>query len=305
MAGFIIVLIFLILIFGLPTLFLFFFTVDQQSVAVIESFGKFQRLARPGLNIKIPFVEGIAGKLNMRVQQLDVAVETKTKDNVFVNVIVSVQYYVLENRVYEAFYRLNDAEKQITSYVFDVVRAKVPQITLDNVFENKDDIANAVKSELETLMDDFGYGILKALVTDIDPNSKVKDAMNEINAAERLKVAAIEKGEAEKILQVKAAEAEAESKALQGKGIADQRTAIILGLQESMESFRSAIDDATSADVMNLVLMTQYFDTLKDIGASSKTNSIIIPHSPGSLNELSDQIRNAIITAQETTKQVD
>lgn len=296
---------FFLVVFIVPAVFSFFYTVEQQTIAIVEFFGKFSRIAGPGLNFKIPFVERVAGRVNMRVQQLDVSVETKTKDNVFVNVIVSVQYFILEKRVYEAFYKLNNAERQITSFVFDVVRAKVPQIILDDVFEKKDDIADAVKNELSNLMDDFGYGIVKALVTDIDPNAKVKDAMNEINAAQRLKVAAYEKGEAEKILKVKSAEAEAESKALQGKGIADQRQAIILGLQESMESFQKAIDGATSADVMNLVLMTQYFDTLKDIGASSHTNSILIPHSPGSLDDLSAQIRNAIITAREVGKEQD
>jgi regulator of protease activity HflC (stomatin/prohibitin superfamily) len=295
------IIVLLLVIFVVPALFLFFYTVDQQTIAVVEFFGKFARIAGPGLNLKIPYVERIAGRVNMRVQQLDVAVETKTKDNVFVNVIVSVQYFVLPDRVYEAFYKLNDAERQITSFVFDVVRAKVPQIILDDVFEKKDDIADAVKNELSNLMDDFGYGIIKALVTDIDPDQKVKDAMNEINAAQRLKVAAYEKGEADKIIKVKSAEAEAESKALQGKGIADQRTAIILGLQESMESMKAAIG-VESSEVMNLVLMTQYFDTLKDIGASSNSNSILVPHSPGALSDLSDQIRDAIITANETSK---
>jgi regulator of protease activity HflC (stomatin/prohibitin superfamily) len=285
----------------LPTIFMFSFTVDQQSVALIESFGKFKRTAKPGLNFKTPYVERIAGRVNLRVQQLDVAVDTKTKDNVFVNVLVAVQYYVLEDRVYEAYYKLSDPERQITSFVFDVVRAKVPQIILDDVFEKKDDIADAVKSELESIMGDFGYGILKSLVTDIDPNEKVKDAMNEINAAQRLKAASLEKGEADKILVVKAAEAEAESNALRGKGIADQRQAIISGLQESMVSMKDAIG-VDSAEVMNLVLMTQYFDTLKDIGAGANTNSIMIPHSPSALGDLSDQIRNAVITANEVSK---
>jgi regulator of protease activity HflC (stomatin/prohibitin superfamily) len=203
--------------------------------------------------------------------------------------------------VYEAYYKLSDPERQITSFVFDVVRAKVPQIILDDVFEKKDDIADAVKSELESIMGDFGYGILKSLVTDIDPNEKVKDAMNEINAAQRLKAASLEKGEADKILVVKAAEAEAESNALRGKGIADQRQAIISGLQESMVSMKDAIG-VDSAEVMNLVLMTQYFDTLKDIGAGANTNSIMIPHSPSALGDLSDQIRNAVITANEVSK---
>ncbi|MFQ3594104.1 MAG: SPFH domain-containing protein, partial [Gemmataceae bacterium] len=231
------------------------------------------------MNLKIPLIDAVAGRINLRVQQLDVRVETKTEDNVFLQAVVSVQYHVLPTKVYEAFYRLADPEAQITSYVFDVVRARVPQIKLDDVFEKKDEIAVAVKSELAEVMDDFGYGILKALVTDIDPDPKVKAAMNEINAAQRMRVAATEKGEADRILKVKAAEAEAQSKALQGKGIADQRKAIVDGLRLSVEEFRHGVPGATAQDVMNLVLMTQFFDTLKEVGLSSQTNTIMIPHS--------------------------
>lgn len=291
-------------IFILFVLFIFngFFTVKQQTNGIVEIFGKFSRVAKPGLNIKIPIFEKVAGRINLRVKQLDVKVETKTKDNVFVHAVVSVQYFVLPDKVYEAFYKLQNPEIQITSFVFDVVRAEVPKMTLDEVFEKKDDVAIAVKQELSEMMDDFGLGIIKALVTDIDPDSKVKLAMNEINAAQRLRVAATEKGEADKILQVKSAEAEAESKALQGKGIADQRRAIVDGLRESVDEFQKSVHGATATDVMNLVLMTQYFDTLKEIGASSKTNTLMIPHSPGGMSEVSEQIRNAIITGNEVTK---
>jgi regulator of protease activity HflC (stomatin/prohibitin superfamily) len=274
-----------------------FFVVNQQTAAVVQQFGKFSRVALAGLNTKIPIVERIAGRINLRVQQLDVKVETKTEDNVFVHVIVAVQFHVLAQKVYEAFYRLTDADTQITAFVFDVVRARVPRIKLDELFEKKDEIADAVKNELAHVMDDFGYGIVKALVTDIDPDHKVKEAMNEINAAQRLRVAATEKGEAERILKVKSAEAEAQSKALQGKGIADQRKAIVEGLRESVDTFQRSVPGATAHDVMNLVLMTQYFDTLKELGATSRTNTILIPHSPGTLSDLSEQIRNAMITA--------
>jgi regulator of protease activity HflC (stomatin/prohibitin superfamily) len=174
----------------------------------------------------------------------------------------------------------------------------VPKIKLDDVFEKKDEIANAVKHELAEVMDDFGYGIVKALVTDIDPDHKVKDAMNEINAAQRMRVAAAEKGEADRILKVKSAEAEAQSKALQGKGIADQRKAIVEGLRASVEEFQHGVPGASAQDVMNLVLMTQYFDTLKEVGMASKTNTILIPHSPGHLSELMGQMRTAMITAE-------
>ena len=280
----------------------FLFVVEQQTAAVVQAFGKFARVAEPGLHFKVPFVEVVAGKVNLRVRQLDVEVETKTQDNVFVKVLVSVQYFVLPDKIYEAFYKLQNPERQVTSFVFDVVRARVPKIKLDDVFEKKDDIADAVKAELEQVMDDFGYGILKALVTDIDPDHKVKDAMNEINAAQRLRVAATEKGEAEKVLKVKAAEAEAEAKALSGKGIADQRRAIVDGLRDSVGEFQKSVAGATAADVMNLVLMTQYFDTLKEIGATSASNTILIPHSPGHLSDLSGQLRDALIQANEVSR---
>lgn len=287
----------IILIIGIPLLFFTFFTVQQQSAAIVQRFGRFVRVASAGLNLKIPFIDWIAGEVNLRVQQLDVKVETKTEDNVFVHALVSVHYYVHPEKVYEAFYKLQNPSQQITSFIFDVVRARVPKIKLDDLFEKKDEIADAVKNELSQMMDDFGYGIIKALVTDIDPDAKVKTSMNEINAAQRLRVAANEKGEADRILKVKAAEAEAQSKALQGKGIADQRKAIVEGLRESVSEFQESVPGSTPHDVMNLVLMTQYFDTLKELGASSQTNTVLIPHSPGALSDLSDQIRNAIITA--------
>lgn len=277
----------------------FLFVVEQQSFAIVQKLGKFDRVVGPGLHFKAPFLEEVAGLVNLRVRQLDVEVETKTLDNVFVRVVVAVQYFVLENRVYEAFYKLENPERQITSFVFDVVRARVPRIKLDDVFEKKDEIADAVKDELSSVMDDFGYGILKALVTDIDPDAKVKQAMNEINAAQRLRVAATEKGEAEKVLKVKAAEAEAEAKALSGKGIADQRRAIVDGLRDSVDEFQRSVQGASAQDVMNLVLMTQYFDTLKELGSSSQTNTILIPHSPGHLSDLSSQLRDALIQANQ------
>lgn len=282
---------------GLLLVFASFFTVDQQSAAIIEQFGKFVRIARPGLNVKIPVIEQIAGRLNLRIQQLNVKVETKTEDNVFVHTVVAVQFFVVPDKVYEAYYRLENPTTQITAYVFDVVRARVPRIKLDDLFEKKDEIADAVKNELAHVMNEFGYGILKALVTDIEPDHKVKEAMNEINAATRLRVAATEKGEADRILKVKAAEAEAQSKALQGKGIADQRKAIVEGLRDSVDEFQRSVPGATAQDVMNLVLMTQYFDTLKEIGANAHSNTILIPHSPGHMHDLAGQMRNAMLAA--------
>ena len=278
------------------------FTVKQQTAAIVERFGRFVRVGKAGLNFKIPLIEQISGRVSLRVQQLDVRVETKTKDNVFVFVVVSVQYYVLPDKVVDAFYRLQSPQEQITAYVFDTVRARVPNVQLDQLFETKDDIANAVKAELDTVMDDFGYGIVKALVTDIDPDSKVKMSMNEINAAQRLREAAIQQAEADKIRVVKAAEGEAESKALQGQGIANQRKAIIQGLQESVENFSTKVGGVKSQDVMNLVMMTQYFDTIKELGMSGKNSTILIPHGPSGMQDLSDQIRNAMITADVATR---
>jgi regulator of protease activity HflC (stomatin/prohibitin superfamily) len=278
------------------------FTVQQRSTALIQRLGKFTREADPGLHVKVPFIDSVAGRMNLRVQQLDVNIETKTEDNVFVQMVVAVQYFVLPEKVYDAFYKLDDATGQITSFVFDVVRARVPKIKLDDLFEKKDEIADSVKVELAQVMEDFGYGILKALVTDIDPDPKVKESMNEINAAQRMRVAATERGEADRILRVKAAEGDAQSKALQGRGIADQRQAIIAGLRDSVDEFQRSVPGTTAKDVMNLVLMTQYFDMLKEIGASSRTNAILIPHSPGNLTTLTEQMRTAMIEADQTVQ---
>ncbi len=273
------------------------YVVQQQSVAVIETFGKFSHLAHPGLNFKIPFVQNVAGRLSMRVQQLDVRAETKTHDNVFVQVLVSVQYVVRPENLFEAFYKLQDPVSQINAYVFDVVRARVPGIKLDDLYLKKDEIAVSIKDELSETMGSFGFNIVNALVTDIEPDHKVKDAMNEINAAERMRMVAVERGEADRILKVKAAQADAESKALQGKGIADQRKAIIEGLSESVDEFQTRIAGSSAQEVMNLVMVTQYLDTLKDIGASSQNNTILLPHSPGAVNDLSTQIRDAMLVA--------
>lgn len=278
-----------------------FFTVDQQTIAIVERLGKFNRTGDAGLNFKIPLIELVKGRLSLRIQQLDVLIETKTKDNVFVKVTVSIQYHVVAEKIYDAFYKLTDARQQIESFVFDVIRAEVPRMTLDDVFEKKDNIAIAVKTELEGLMSDFGYDILKALVTNIDPDEKVKAAMNEINEQQRLRMAAQEKGEAEKILRVKKAEGEAQSMKLQGEGVANQRKAIIDGLKESILEFQDGISDVSATDVMGLVMMVQYYDTLKEIGANNKSSTILLPSSPNNLQSLSDQLRNGVITGNLTT----
>lgn len=290
MTAFVFTLLFMLILFGLTG----FFTVQQQSAAVIERFGRFQRLCKAGLNWRIPVIDRIAERVSLRIRQLDVDVETKTRDNVFVMTKVSVQYQVLPENVESAFYQLNDPDRQITSYVFDLVRAEIPKLSLDEVFERKDDVATAVKSELSSVMSDFGYGIVKALVTDINPDQTVKASMNAINAAQRERVAAEERGEAEKILMVKAAEAEAESKKLQGQGIADQRSAIVDGLRESVLEFQEGVPGTDAQDVMSLVLITQYFDMLKDLGDGSKTNTIFVDHSPGGMTSVRDQVLQAM-----------
>jgi regulator of protease activity HflC (stomatin/prohibitin superfamily) len=266
------------------------FSVRQQTAKAIERFGKFVRIAGPGLNIKIPLIEQVARTLDLRIQQMVVQVETKTKDNVFVSVHIAVQYFVLESRLADAFYKLSNPVPQIESHVLDIVRGQVPKMDLDHVFENKDEIALAVKRELTDSMTDFGYGIQTALVTEIDPDAKVKHAMNDINAAQRERIAANERGEAERILAVKKAEGDAQSKELQGIGIANQRKAIIEGLKTSVDVFQKAIPGTTADDVMRLVLMTQYLDTLKEIGVMGKSNTVFLPHSPAGYHDLMQQI---------------
>ena len=254
------------------------FIVKQQSSAIVERFGRFLVVRKPGLHIKIPLVDKIAGRLSLRILQLDVIVETKTKDDVFVKLKVSVQYKVLEEKVYDAFYRLDFPQDQITSYVFDVVRAEVPKMILDDVFEKKDEIANAVKSELNDAMSNYGYDIIKALVTDIDPDAEVKTAMNKINAAERQKVAAQYEGDAARILIVEKAKAEAESKRLQGQGIADQRREIARGLEESVDVLNNV--GINSQEASALIVVTQHYDTLQSIGEETNSNLILLPNSP-------------------------
>jgi regulator of protease activity HflC (stomatin/prohibitin superfamily) len=274
-----------------------FFTVRTAEVAVITRFGKFLRVADPGLNWKRPFFDTVAGIVSLRVNQISLTMETKTKDNVFVTIPISVQNRVRPEKVYDAYYKLSDPVAQIKSYVEQVILGHVPSMTLDEVFASQSSIAAAVKLELDADMSTFGYEIVNVLVTDIVPDQKVKSAMNDINAAQREQVAANARGEAEKILVVKKAEAEAESKALQGQGIANQRKAIIEGLQVSVEQFQKAVEGATSKEVMQLVLVTQYFDTLKSIGESDKTNTLFLSHSPAAVNEVSDQILKSMLVA--------
>jgi regulator of protease activity HflC (stomatin/prohibitin superfamily) len=274
----------IILPIGLLLLFFTFFIVKQQSAAVVERFGKFVSIRQSGLQIKIPIIDSVAGRLSLRIQQLDVVVETKTKDDVFVKLKVSVQFKVIKEKVYDAFYKLDNPADQITSFIFDVVRAEVPKLILDDVFIKKDDVAIAVKSEIQEAMTEYGFQIIKTLVTDIDPDAQVKESMNRINASEREKVAAQFEGEAQKILIVERAKAEAESKRLQGQGIADQRREIARGLEDSVKVLNGV--DINSQEASALIVVTQHYDTLQSVGSASNSNLILMPNSPQAGSEM-------------------
>ncbi|HLW81365.1 MAG TPA: SPFH domain-containing protein [Candidatus Acidoferrales bacterium] len=278
-----------------------FFTVETAQVAIVQRLGKFARVAGPGLNWKTPYLETVVHRLSMKVLQFDVQVETKTQDNVFVQIPVSIQYKVIPDAVEAAFYKLSDPVKQIESMVYNVVLGHVPKMKLDDTFLNQADIASDLRDNLDASMKEYGYSIVKVLISDIVPDQKVKAAMNDINAAQREREATVSRAETNKMLLVKQAEAEAESKRLQGEGIANQRKAIISGLKDSVEDFAKTVPGSTPQDVMQLVLMTQYFDTLKDIAANDRSNAILIPHTPNTLTDFFGQIRNAIIAGTELT----
>ncbi|KAL4574871.1 hypothetical protein LXL04_021711 [Taraxacum kok-saghyz] len=299
--------------------------IDQASVGVVEKWGRFEKLAEPGLNFFNPLAgQYLAGVLSTRINSLEVKIETKTKDNVFVQIISSIQYRVLKQNADDAFYELQNPREQIQAYVFDgdlliltpasinlpqsfqslnplillllsVVRAQVPRMTLDQLFEQKDEVAKSVLQELEKVMGEYGYSIEQILMVDIIPDPSVRRAMNEINAAQRLQLASVYKGEADKILQVKRAEAEAEAKYLGGVGVARQRQAIIDGLRENILNFSHKVEGASAKEVMDLIMITQYFDTLKDLGNSSKNTTVFIPHGPGHVRDIGDQIRNGLM----------
>ena len=286
-----------IIVFGIIVFISAFFIVKQQTAAIVERFGKFVGVRNSGLQFKVPVVDKIAGRINLKIQQLDVVVETKTKDDVFVRLKISVQFQVVKDRVYDAFYKLENPADQITSYVFDVVRAEVPKMKLDDVFERKDDIAIAVKGELNEAMSNYGFDIIKTLVTDIDPDMQVKAAMNRINAAEREKVAAEFEAEADRIKIVAKARAEAESKRLQGQGIADQRREIARGLEESVDVLNNV--GINSQEASALIVVTQHYDTLQSIGEETNSNLILLPNSPqAGSNMLNDMIASFVASNQ-------
>jgi len=276
--------------------------IPERQSYVIQRLGKYNRICYSGLNFKIPFIELIASKENLRIQQLDVNVETKTLDNVFVDLKISVQYRVIKTKVYEAFYELEDPHGQVAAYIFDEVRAEVPKLKLDDVFSKKEDIAIAVRDNISEQMEKYGYKIVKTLITDITPDEVVKISMNKINAAMRDKEAAIQEAEAEKITIIKRAEAEADSKRLSGEGIAQQRLEIVRGFKESVEDFQKALQEVDPQEIMQFVLMTQYFDTLTAIGSNSTNNTIMVPHSPGGMKDFQQQIIEGTIIGKKLGK---
>jgi len=290
-------------LFLIPVVFLIIiilsglFIVKQQSAAIVERLGKFHSVRTPGLQLKIPMVDRVIGRVNLKIQQLDVVVETKTFDDVFVRLKVSVQFLVLKDKIYEAVYRLQNPHDQITAYVFDVVRAEVPKMKLDDVFVKKDDIANAIRRELQEAMNSYGYDIVRALVTDIDPDHQVKEAMNRINAAEREKIAAEYEGEAERIRIVAKAKAEAESKRLQGQGIADQRREIARGLEESVEVLNKV--GINSQEASALIVVTQHYDTLQSMGENANSNLILLPNSPSSGSDMLTEMVTSFSASQQ------
>jgi regulator of protease activity HflC (stomatin/prohibitin superfamily) len=302
MEGFFLIVLAILCFFVLSIFLGSFFTVQTAQVAIVQRLGKFARIAGPGLNWKTPYLETVVQRMSMKVQQFEVQVETKTQDNVFVQIPVSIQYKVIPEGVESAFYKLSDPVKQIESMVYNVVLGHVPKMKLDDTFLNQADIASDLRDNLDASMKEYGYSIVKVLISDIVPDQKVKAAMNDINAAQREREATVSRAETNKLLLVKQAEAEAESKRLQGEGIANQRKAIIAGLKDSVEDFAKTVPGSTPQDVMQLVLMTQYFDTLKEVAANDHTNTILIPHTPNTLTDIFSQIRNAIIAGSELTK---
>ncbi|XP_010442665.1 PREDICTED: hypersensitive-induced response protein 4-like [Camelina sativa] len=272
--------------------------IDQASVGVVERWGRFEHIAEPGCHFFNPLAgQWLAGVLSTRINSLDVKIETKTKDNVFVQLVCSIQYRVVKASADDAFYELQNPREQIQAYVFDVVRALVPMMTLDALFEQKGEVAKSVLEELEKVMGAYGYSIEHILMVDILPDPSVRKAMNEINAAQRLQLASVYKGEAEKILQVKRAEAEAEAKYLGGVGVARQRQAITDGLRENILNFSDKVEGTSAKEVMDLIMITQYFDTIRDLGNSSKNTTVFLPHGPGHVRDISDQIRNGMMEA--------
>ncbi|OEU17914.1 Band_7-domain-containing protein [Fragilariopsis cylindrus CCMP1102] len=273
------------------------YTISTSEVGVIEKWGKFTRLSQPGLGVIMCPMEKLVGRLSFRVQQIDVRVETKTLDNVFLTAVVSVQYQVLRENVYEAFYALTNPVQQITAHVYDVMRSTLPTLELDAAFEAKEELASSVKNALSESFTSYGYQILQTLITDLDPAQSVKNAMNEINSSKRLKFSVAERAEGKKILRVKSAEAGAEALYLSGVGVSRQRKAIVDGLRDNIVDFSHGTT-ARTKDVMDLLLLTQYFDMIRDVGSAAKCRTTFVPMSRSS----GDEIRCSLLQADAATK---
>ncbi len=271
-----------------------FFMVQQCTAGVIERFGRFHRVAEAGIRLKFPFVDRVITRVNLRIQQIDVEIEAKTEDHGFIRVVVAVEYFVHPQQVYQSFYKLDDIDRQLKAFTFDAVRTQIPKLRMDDVFARKDDLSLMVRAELSQVLAEFGYGILKVLVIDIVPDSRIKASMNEVHAAQNARLAAVEEGEADRLRRVMSAEGDAQSKALEGRGRADQRHALVCGMRDSIVELQRSIPGFTSEDVMHLLLMSQYFDVLREIGASSGSRTVLIPHSPGYVSTVAEQMRTAM-----------
>ena len=271
------------------------YVVRQQSVAIIERFGRYQKTSSSGMNFRIPFgIDKIAARVQLRLLQSDIVVETKTQDNVFVTMNVATQYRVNENNVTDAYYKLMRPESQIKSYIEDALRSSVPKLTLDELFEKKDEIALEVQKQVAEEMSTYGYIIVKTLITKVEPDAEVKQSMNEINAAQRKRVAAQELAEADKIKIVTDAEAEAEKDRLHGVGIAEQRKAIVDGLADSIKELKGANVELTEEQIMSILLTNQYLDTLNNFADKQGNNTIFLPANPDGVESIRTQILSAL-----------
>lgn len=272
------------------------YVVKQQSVAIIERFGKYQATATSGIHVRLPLgIDKIAARVQLRLLQSEIVVETKTKDNVFVTLNVATQYRVNEQNVTDAYYKLMKPESQIKSYIEDALRSSVPKLTLDELFEKKDEIALEVQHQVAEEMSTYGYIIVKTLITKVEPDAEVKQSMNEINAAQRKRVAAQELAEADKIKIVTAAEAEAEKDRLHGVGIAQQRKAIVDGLAESIQELKDANVTLNEEQIMSILLTNQYLDTLNTFAAKGN-QTIFLPNGPEGVEDVRTQVLSALKT---------
>ena len=272
------------------------YVVRQQSVAIVERFGRYQKIATSGIHMRLPFgIDKIAARIQLRLLQSEIVVETKTKDNVFVMMNVATQYRVNEQNVTDAYYKLMRPEAQIKSYIEDALRSSVPKLTLDELFEKKDEIALEVQHQVAEEMTTYGYIIVKTLITKVEPDAEVKQSMNEINAAQRKRVAAQELAEADKIKIVTAAEAEAEKDRLHGVGIAQQRKAIVDGLAESIAELKEANVGMSEEQIMSILLTKQYLDTLNTFAAKGN-QTLFLPNNPNGVDDIRTQILSALKT---------